>query len=116
MDNAAAAAPTANPLGTTHEARLLEDLQQLDVGMRDKGVVRLHLSRLQPEHRSAQHLRSAEVAFDELTNMRSAWLYRLRNSDLIVIFENYQTDMAEKATAKLLKLWERDPLMQKFKS
>jgi len=116
MADGTATEPTANPLGNTHEARLLEDLKQLDEGMRDKGVIRLHMSRLQPENRSVQNLRSAEIAFDELTNTRSAWLYRLRNSDLIVIFDRYQTEMAEKAVSKLLKVLERDPLMQKFKS
>jgi hypothetical protein len=116
MADAADAAPTANPLGTSHEARLLEDLQQLDEGMRQKGAIRLHLSRLLPENRTAQNLRSAEVAFDELTQTRSAWLYRLRNSDLMVIYESSYTDLAEKAVMKLLKLWERDPLMQKFRN
>src|SRR5258708_5950054 len=100
------AAPTANPLGSTHEARLLDDLKQLGDSQRDKGAIRLHLSRLQPEYRSAEHLRNAEVAFDELTRTRSAWLYRLRNSDLIVIFDRHQSDLAEKAILKLLKIWE----------
>jgi EAL domain-containing protein (putative c-di-GMP-specific phosphodiesterase class I) len=107
---------TANPLGSTHEARLLDDLKQLDEGQRDKGAIRLHLSRLQPEHRTAEHLRNAEAAFDELARTRSAWLYRLRNSDLIVIFDRHFGDTVEKAVLKLLKIWERDPLMQKFKS
>src|SRR5437764_8519565 len=100
-----AAAPTSNPLGNTHEARLLDDLKQLDQGHRDKGAIRLHLSRLLPEHRSAENLRNAEVVFDELTKTRSAWLYRLRNSDLMVIFDRHYGDMAEKAVLKLLKLW-----------
>ncbi|TAK98186.1 MAG: EAL domain-containing protein [Rhodospirillaceae bacterium] len=112
----APAASTANPLGNTHEARLLEDMKQLDVGMRNKGAIRLHLSRLLPETRTVQNLRSAEVAFEDLTKTRAAWLYRLRNSDLMVIFERDQTDLAERAVLKLLKLWERDPLMQKFKT
>jgi len=111
-----AEATTANPLGSSHEARLLEDLKQLDAGARHKGAIRLHLSRLQPEHRSTQHLRNAEVAFEELTRSRAAWLYRLRNSDLIVIFERDQSDMAERAVIKLLKLWERDPLMARSKT
>ena len=51
-----------------------------------------------------------------MTRTRSAWLYRLRNSDLVVVFERDVTDAAEHAVSKLLKLWERDPLMQKFKS
>jgi hypothetical protein len=110
-------APTsANPLGDSHEARLLEDLKQLDPAARNKGVIRLHLSRLQPEYRDKQNLRNAETAFDDLARTRSAWLYRLRNSDLIVIFERAETDAAERAVLKLLKLWERDPLMQKFKN
>ncbi len=105
-----------NPLGQSHETRLLDDLKQLDVGARDKGVIRLHLSRLAPENRNAQGLRTAETAFDEMTRTRSAWLYRLRNSDLMVIFESHETQHAEKAVLKLMKLWERDPLMAKFKA
>jgi EAL domain-containing protein (putative c-di-GMP-specific phosphodiesterase class I) len=109
----APAATTTNPLGESHEARFLDDLKSLDTGARDKGVIRLHLSRLQPENRDRQHLRNAETVFDELTRTRSAWLYRLRNCDLMVIYEKDETDNAERAVLKLLKLWERDPLMGK---
>jgi len=111
-----ASEPVSNPLGITHEARLLDDLKQIDEGQRQKGAIRLHLSRLRPENRSVEHLRNAEGAFDELTKTRSAWLYRMRNSDLIVVFDSHYGDMAERAVLKLLKLWERDPLMQKFRS
>jgi hypothetical protein len=111
-----AAEPIANPLGQSHENRLLDDLKQLESGARDKGVIRLHLSRLAPDNRNAQNLRMAETAFDDMTRTRSAWLYRLRNSDLMVIFENHETSHAERAILKLMKLWERDPLMAKFKT
>src|ERR1700743_741631 len=110
MSDTANSETLTNPLGQSHEARLLEDLKQLDEGARQKGVIRLHLSRLLPENRTAQGLRTAETAFDEMTRTRSAWLYRLRNSDLMVIFENGETDHAERAVLKLMKLWERDPL------
>ncbi len=106
----------AHPLGESHEARFLDDLRTLDPAARDKGVIRLHLSRLQPEHRDRGNLRNAETAFDELTRTRSAWVYRLRNSDLMVIFERGETDAVERAVLKLLSLWERDALMQKFKN
>jgi hypothetical protein len=59
-----------NPLGQSHEGRLLDDLKQLDAGARDKSVIRLHLSRLQPDNRNAQGLRSAETAFEEMTSGR----------------------------------------------
>ena len=108
--------PISNPLGQSHEARLLEDLNQLDAGARNKGAIRLWLSRLAPENRDAQGLRTAETAFEEMTRTRSGWLYRMRNSDLIVIFENGETAHAERAILKLMKLWERDPVMAKFKT
>ena len=107
---------SAHPLGESHEGRFLDDLKALDPAARDKGVIRLHLSRLQPEHRDRVNLRNAESAFDELTRRRSAWLYRLRNSDVMVIFERGETDGVEHAVLKLLQLWERDTLMQKFKN
>lgn len=107
---------TTNPLGESHEARFLDDLKSLDVAARGKGVIRLHLSRLLPEHRDGPQLRNAETAFDALTRTRSARLYRLRNSDLMVIFESHEVEAAEQAVLKLLKVWERDPLMQKSKS
>ena len=109
-------AAATHPLGESHEARLLDELKALDPSNRARGVVRLHLSRLEPEHRDKQNLRNAETAFDELVRTRSAWLYRLRNSDLMVVFERHETDTAERAVLKLLKLWERDALMQKFKN
>jgi hypothetical protein len=107
---------STNPLGPSQEARFLDDLKSLDAGARNKGVIRLHLSRLAPENRDRDALRNAETAFDDLTRTRSAWLYRLRNSDLMVVYEKGETDAAERAMLKILKLWERDPLMQKFKS
>jgi hypothetical protein len=116
MDPQAPAQAAAHPLGESHESRFLDDLKSLDAAGRDKGVIRLHLSRLQPEHRDRQNLKNAETAFDDLTRTRSAWLYRLRNSDLMVVFERGETDAAERAVVKLLKLWERDTLMQKFKN
>lgn len=106
----------ANPLGASHEARFLDDLKALDPNAKDRGVIRLHLSRLLPENRDKENLRNAETAFDDLTRTRSALLYRLRNSDLMVVYELGESDAAERAIMKLLKLWERDPLMQKFKS
>lgn len=106
----------SNPLGESQEARFLDDLKALDPAARVKGVIRLHLSRLLPEHRDRQNLRNAETVFEELTRIRSAWLYRLRSSDLMVVYERHENEAAERAVLKLLKLWERDPLMQKSKS
>jgi hypothetical protein len=115
-EETAGAGSATNPLGESQEARFLDDLKALDPPARNKGVIRLHLSRLQPENRDKQNLRNAETVFDELTRTKAARLYRLRNSDLMVIFERDETDNAERAMLKLLKLWERDPLMQKSKS
>ena len=115
-ERAAPVGSTTNPLGDSQEARFLDDLKALDPAARNKTLIRLHLSRLLPEHRDKQNLRNAETVFDELTRTRSAWLYRLRNSDLMVVFERHETEVAERAMLKLLKLWERDPLMQKSKS
>jgi EAL domain-containing protein (putative c-di-GMP-specific phosphodiesterase class I) len=114
-DQTPPAGVSANPLGETQEARFLDDLKALDPAGRNKQVVRLHLSRLLPEHRDRQQLLNAETVFGELTRTRSAWLYRLRNSDLMVVFERHENEAAERAVLKLLKLWERDPLMQKTK-
>lgn len=105
-----------HPLGDSHEGKLLEDIRGLDMGARNRGVVRLHLSRLEPDNRREDDLLSAETSFDELTRTRSAWLYRLRNTDLIVIFESSETAAIEKSVVKLLKLWGNDELMKRFKS
>lgn len=115
MSDQGTPATTTNPLGETHEARFLDDLKAMDAAGRNKGVIRLHLSRLAPENRDRQNLLNAETVFDELTRTRSAWLYRLRSSDLMVVYERHEEDAAERAVTKLLKLWERDPLMQKSK-
>lgn len=105
-----------HPLGESHESKLLEDIRGLDQGSRNRGVVRVHLSRLQEQNRQNDDLLSAETSFDELTRTRSAWLYRLRNTDIMVIFENAETSTVEKAIVKLLKLWGSDPLMKRFKT
>ena len=105
-----------HPLGDSHESKMLEDLRGLDPGSRNRGVARVHLSRLQPENKQEDDLRSAETSFEELTRTRSAWLYRLRNCDLMVVFEKSETKAVENAVVKLLKLWNSDPLMKRFKS
>ncbi len=95
---------------------MLEDLRGLEPSSRNRSVIRLHLSRLQPENRETDDLLSAETSFEELTRTRSAWLYRLRNCDLMVIFEKSETKAVEGAIVKLLKLWSGDLLMKRFKS
>ena len=50
-----AQAAAAHPLGESHEARFLEDLKSFDENARNKGVIRLHLSRLEPENRDRQN-------------------------------------------------------------
>ena len=65
------ASTAVHPLGDSHEGKLLEDLRGLDKGAQNRGVVRLHLSRLEPDHRLNDDLRSAETSFDELTRTLS---------------------------------------------
>ncbi|MCB2106735.1 MAG: EAL domain-containing protein [Rhodobacteraceae bacterium] len=104
-----------HPLGESHEHRLLEDLRAIAASPASRGVIRLHLSRLQPNNRDKKALLAAETAFDELTRTRSARLYRLRNSDLMVMFEVHESGTIEKCVMKLLRLWGADPLLVKFK-
>lgn len=104
-----------HPLGESHEGRFLNDLRAIATTPQHHGLMRLHLSRLAEEHRDAQSLREAETAFEELTRMRSARLYRLRNSDMMVMYEPMQADIVEKCLMKLLRLWSNDPLLVRFK-
>lgn len=105
-----------NPLGESHEHRLLEDLRAIAPAPHSRGLIRLHLSRLQPANRDARSLREAETAFEDLATMRVARLYRLRNSDLMVMFEAHEAHSIERSIQKLLRLWGADPLLVKFKS
>ena len=90
-ETASADASVVHPLGDSHESKLLEDLRGLEPSACNRGVVRVHLSRLQPENREQDDLLSAETSFDEFTRTRNAWLYRLRNTDLMVVYENAET-------------------------
>lgn len=105
-----------HPLGETHEHRLLEDLRAVAAAPTSRGVIRVHISRLLPANRDIRGLREAESAFEELARMRAARLYRLRNSDLVVMFEITESPSIEKCVTKLLRLWGGDPLLVKFKS
>lgn len=105
-----------HPLGESHEHRLLEDLRAIAASPASRALIRLHISRLQPEHRDIRGLREAESAFEDLARMRVARLYRLRNSDLMVMFEGSEGMAIEKCVTKLLRLWGADPLLVKFKS
>ena len=110
------AVPALHPLGESHEGKLLENLRGLDKGAQNRGVVRVHLSRLEEQNRQEDDLLSAETSFEDLTRTRSAWLYRLRNTDLMLIFEKSEAPAVETAVLKLLKLWGDDDLMKRFKS
>jgi hypothetical protein len=104
-----------HPLGESHEGRFLTDLRAIAQNPDHHGLLRLHLSRLAPSNRTAQGLREAETAFEELVRTRSARLYRLRNSDMMVMYEPSQVDVVEKCLMKLLRLWSADPLLVKFR-
>jgi EAL domain-containing protein (putative c-di-GMP-specific phosphodiesterase class I) len=106
----------ANPLGESHEGRLLHDLRAISGAPQDRAVLRLHISRLAAENRDVESLRAAETAFDDVARMRSARLYRLRNCDLIVMYELQAVDSVERDVMKLLRLWGNDPLLVKFKA
>lgn len=105
-----------HPLGESHEHRLLEDLRAIVSAPSSRGVVRLYISRLQPKNRDVRGLREAESAFEALARMQAARLYRLRNSDLVVMFDINESMSIEKCVTKLLRLWGGDPLLIKFKS
>ena len=59
-----------HPLGESHESKLLEDLRGLEPSSRNRGVVRVHLSRLQDENKQEDDLLSAETSFEDLTRTR----------------------------------------------
>lgn len=105
-----------HPLGESHEGKLLHDLRAIATDPTQHGMLRLHISRLQDSNRGVDGCRAAETAFDEMVRMRSARLYRLRNADLMVMYEPSQADVAEKCLMKLLRLWGADPLLVKFKA
>ena len=105
-----------HPLGESHEGRFLTDLRAISSTPELHGLVRLHLSRLAPDNRDAQALREAETAFEEMARIRSARLYRLRNSDMIILYDPTQVDQVEKCLMKLLRLWSADPLLVRFKA
>lgn len=115
-DQTPVATSVIHPLGESHESKLLEELRGLEPSARKRGVVRLHLSRLQEDNRQEDDLLSAETSFDELTRTRSAWLYRLRNTDLMIVYEQIENDAVEEAVLKLLKLWSGDELMKRFRT
>jgi len=105
-----------HPLGESHEGKLLNDLRTIAQDPTQHGMLRLHMSRLQESNRGVDGCRAAETAFDEMTRMRAARLYRLRNADMMVMYEPSQVDLAEKCLMKLLRLWGADPLLVKFKA
>ena len=107
--------PVAHPLGDTHEAEMLEDMRALENSNREtKGVIRLHLSRLKPENRQTNNLLQAESVFSDLTSTRAAWIYRLRNTDLMIIFQKADEAEVERCIGLLLRHWSEDPLLSRM--
>lgn len=105
-----------HPLGESHEGRFLHDLRAIAQHPTEHGMIRLHISRLEAGNRGVDGCRAAETAFDEMVRMRSARLYRLRNADLMVLYEPTAVDLVEKCLMKLLRLWSNDALLVKFKA
>lgn len=107
--------PQEHPLGETHERLLFDYMSELEDSQRNKGVIRLHMSRLASRYRDAHTLSTVEEMFADIVNTKSAMLFRLHNTDVILSFDKEVIVDVEQALERLHKLVGTDELLKFYK-
>lgn len=95
--------------GNSEESLLLEHLQRLDRNQGQSFAVHLHLSRLQPARRDQRYVRIAARIFDTLIGNFDVNLFRLGNSDMVLVCKDVRVDDVDGAVTKLRALFGEDP-------
>ena len=94
------------------EAALLDYAKSLGKFTRRRRAVHLHLSKLRPYNRRARHMRVAISTFDDLIRDFDGVLYRLFNSDLVVILNGASVADIDHCVLNLRYLFKDDPLLK----
>lgn len=96
---------------TRQELLLLDYVRRLDRFREGRCAVHLHLSRLRPYNRRDHHLRIAATTFDSLIKKFEGSLFRLQNSDMLLIVKGATTEEIDAAVMRLRFLFSEDPLL-----
>jgi hypothetical protein len=94
----------------SQEELLLDYAERLANHRRGREAVHIHLSRLQRELRHEHHLRIAAETFDPLIKRYEGQIFRLGNSDMVVIVKGARLSEIDEYVLKLRFFFREDPL------
>ena len=103
--------PAWEPL-PNEDSLFLDYARRLDKFRDRRRAVRLHLSRLSTQHRREQHLRIAASTFDLLLRKFDGALFRLFNSDMVVVCNGAEVADIDECVLRVRYLFGDDPLFQ----
>ena len=103
--------PAWEPL-PDEDSVLLDYARRLDKFRAGRRAVRLYLSRLRPHNRREQHLRIAASTFDLLLSKFDGALFRLHDSDMVVVCNGASVADIDDCVLRLRYMFGDDPLFQ----
>jgi hypothetical protein len=103
--------PTQEKL-PSQENLLLEYAQRLSRHREDRRAVHIHLSRLQPYNRRAQHMRIAANSFESVVKSFDGQLFFLANADIVFVCKGANVSVIDDAVMRLRFLFNDDPITQ----
>jgi len=103
--------PAWEPL-PNEDSLFLDYARRLDKFRDRRRAVRLHVSRLSPQHRREQHLRIAASTFDLLLRKFDGALFRLFNNDMVVVCNGAELADMDDCVLRVRYLFGDDPLFQ----
>lgn len=91
------------------EPMLLDYVQRLDRFRKDRRAVHVHFSRLKPQHRGEHQMRIAPMTFEKLTRKHESSVFRLVNSDAVLVVRGATAADIEAVVVQLRGLFSDDP-------
>lgn len=96
----------------SQEAQLLDYAQRLNRHRAGRRAVHIHLSKLRPYNRRAQHLRIATNTFETLVRAYEGQIFSLANADIVFIAKGASQSDIDGAVLRLRYLFSEDPVIQ----
>jgi len=95
---------------STEETQLLNRLRAIEIDRTGYFAVHLHLSKLRPSNRKPHFINIAARAIEPLLNNFEATLYKLGNSDFVIICREVPVEEVDPVIFKVRQLFGEDPL------
>lgn len=94
------------------ESVLLDYVERLNRFRSGRRAIHIHMTRLKPFNRRQHHLRVAAATFETLIRSYEGALFRIFNSDIVVICKGAPVAKIDEFVLRLRYLFSEDPLMK----